>query len=484
MPIYEQGYYNLPKFIGEQYPETTQLRCLTVYVPDDDQYEMQLLTLMNVAGKKAAWFTENDEQRVARADIWQKAYRETLLAMECGCFDCDDVADCIETNPATRAAIRSIFNGSPNFPPGEEMTTEQLTADLVAGSNPSCSLSVLYGQCIQAVEYTNSAVENVLQRIEVDSNIVELTDALSEFPLVGWAKEAIGGQIALDLMQYYQNALIEQYLAQYDEILEDQLACDIYCLCKNDCQITVERIFQAYQTRLEGYITLPELTHINDFLEFMVGIEQNSTYVVEFAHWVAWGVAKLGNFFFAKAFNDILGEVLQDASDNIGYTDCACNWCFLQDLITSDGGWVRQGAATNGDWSMSVGWVSGCDPTNCVKQTFIRHTFASDVRLLQWDVTYAAQNQIPAPDGSARPIVMRGYNASNVLQFTQTKDVVYGTGDTYVWTGDATVRYVEIALTPANRAGSCTCASLGGGSQITASKFKGVGDNPFGGDNC
>lgn len=281
----------------------------------------------------------------------------------CDVIDCDEVAACIEENERARAAVRSVLGGNPANPPGYEMTPGQKTTNLVAGSNPSCDPEILYGQCIQVLQWTNQAVVDVLEKIEVTSNTVELVDALSEFPLIGWIKEAIGGQITLDMMQYYQNALIEQYNAQYTQELEDEIACEIYCLCAPDCEIIIERIFEVYRARLETYITVPALSDLVDLIEFVAGVAQDSTFVVELAHFFAWGSAALGNFFFAKAFNALLSEVLQDASGNGGYVDCDCVdfWEKTWDLELENAGLSVASSAAK--WTFGVGWEVN-SPTN------------------------------------------------------------------------------------------------------------------------
>lgn len=260
---------------------------------------------------------------------------------------CDLVAECFASDATFRESVIASLMSDPAFvssitgivgqktiptsyPPG--VPNPSSTTNLAGTSNPTCDPDILWAQCLALVVDTNSAITDVLEKTEVSTNVVELIDALSDFPIVGWAKDAVGGSITIGLIQYYQEAVAEGYAAQYTTTaggVQDQLACAIFCACQEDCEITVERMFQVYKTRLEQYVTVPSLSTMVDLLEFAAGINQDSTMVVDMAFFVAWGGAALGSFLYGKmfstSFNLMMDLAVNDASDDwiLLCEDCA-----------------------------------------------------------------------------------------------------------------------------------------------------------------
>lgn len=260
---------------------------------------------------------------------------------------CDLVAECFASDATFRESVIASLMSDPAFvssitgivaqetipttyPPG--VPNPSPTTNLAGTSNPTCDPDILWAQCLALVMDTHAAITDVLEKTEVSTNVVELIDALSDFPIVGWAKDAVGGSITIGLIQYYQEAVAEGYAAQYTTTaggVQDQLACAIFCACQDDCEITVERMFEVYKTRLEAYVTVPSLYTMVDLLEFAAGINQDSTMVVDMAFFVAWGGAALGSFLygkmFSKSFNLLMDLAVNDANDDwiLLCEDCA-----------------------------------------------------------------------------------------------------------------------------------------------------------------
>ena len=125
-------------------------------------------------------------------------------------------------------------------------------------------------------------------------------------------------------MQYYQEAIAEQYDAQYTTDYENELACALFCLARDDCELSIDRLFDLFKSRLLDYITVPPLEHITDLIEFAAGVSQDSTYVVDLAFFFAWGSAKLGSFFFGKVFDTTFQLLLK-----LSVNDANNDWSLL-----------------------------------------------------------------------------------------------------------------------------------------------------------
>lgn len=243
-----QGYYNLPRFVGENYGETSELRCLTVFIPDGDEYAAQLLTLMNVAGTKAAWYTETDEQREARANIWQLAYRQTHQALEEGCMDCEGVQECIEEHEGTKNAIRTLIQEAGLQEKGAPLSAPLVSAPL-NNPNVTCDLDALYGSAVQIVQVTNRQIEDFLELIEAITNNQEaVSEALEFIPFFG---DVIPLPEIASFVQQIREWLQEAYIAGYDLSLETEFICDLFCLGKLECEITMETARNYFWSRAE-----------------------------------------------------------------------------------------------------------------------------------------------------------------------------------------------------------------------------------------
>jgi len=277
-----------------------------------------------------------------------------LRGVDCPMQICELMIECIQNDEDVRNALSGILGSRAN-PPGNPMTSLQKGENLAGETNPTCNKAVLSGQCSQVLAYTNQLIVDVLEKIEVTSNIVELVDAASEFPIVGWLKDLSGAQTALALIQYYQNAIAEEYNAQYTQALADEIANEIYCACRDDCEVTIERIFEVYAARLATYITVPTIADLIDLIEFVVGVSQDASFVVELAHFFAWGSAALGNFFFGGRFNGFLKEAIEGSGANNNYVDALCEtaWEHTFDFTSGTEGWT----AALATYSAGVGWV-------------------------------------------------------------------------------------------------------------------------------
>lgn len=297
--------------------------CYTMQIPNASEYRQALRGVLAELGKAYNWSqTEGQSSDPANeaAQLWR-------VALNTGVYDdceepmsCADVANCIETDTAVQEAIQTLTGNSINdrvvvpatYPPGTPNPTPDY--NLATGTNPTCNLDILWAQCLAITQNTNLAIVDVLQKIEVTSNAAELLDALTEVPLIGWAKEALGGQAALDLINYYQEAVEEQYIAQYTETpggVQDTIACAIFCACKDDCEITINRLYDVLKLRVEVYVTVPTLATFEDLIDFVAGLSQDNTMVVDAAFFFAWGAIKFGSFFFGRPFDITLSMLLQ-----------------------------------------------------------------------------------------------------------------------------------------------------------------------------
>lgn len=251
------------------------------------------------------------------------------------CMDfCEQMIDCINDNTATRAALKKLIGqmafGSSG---GEALDSAELSDNLAADSNPACNKDILWAQCIKITNETHLAIIDALQKAEVSTNLAEFIDnAQDSLPLIGELLKFFGVDAILNTFTYYQNVLAETYEAQYTETsggTRDQIAYAIFCKCEADCIVTVDRILDAMTERLVVYIAPPSLSGLINLLETLAGVAQDTTFVVELAFYVAWGLVKISGFLFGAYYKPNLLKILLELAADEPSND----WLIMQGLF-------------------------------------------------------------------------------------------------------------------------------------------------------
>lgn len=330
--------YELAQLQAADYPVTEDVRCICVYIPAEIEHVKILAGLFAIASRTAIW-AGTPEEREAHAAVWLKAFEMTDWDT---CFGCDDVADCIETSENVQTQIRNVFGGSnpfTNHTVGEPLPESEYTADQTAGTNPTCDYDILWAQCLATVQYFNRAIIDVLERLEAATNVVEIIDALEELPIVKYVANITGVSTGIELIGYFQETLQEQYEAEYDTALENDLACALFCAARNDCQLSINTMFDVFSDRITSLIADPDaIGTLVDMVEVLAGLEFDSTIVVDLAMWVCAAGWKLGNFIFGEAA-DLSFEMLMMLAVNDASNDwlilCDCPECEITYEVTT-----------------------------------------------------------------------------------------------------------------------------------------------------
>jgi len=364
--------FSVARFQTSEAPEVEGLRCVRVMVPDDDSYVRILAAMVAEMTRRTNWEGEQTD-RTTRANLCEIGYYNTDWG---GCVNCDEVADCIENDEGVQDAITDIINANSGFPAefpyGQNLPTSYTSSNLAEGTNPTCDLGILWAQCLAITMVTNDAIVDTLEKVEASANAVEFANAaLSSIPLVATAKNLAGIDGALDMVNYYQEAVLEGYQAQYTVTpggVQDQIACALFCACKADCEITIDRIIGVLQVRLAVYVAPPSLAGFVDFIETLAGVNQDTTFVVDLAFFVAWGAIKTANFFFGQVYNGILELIIALAVDEASpdwalLCDCPEQLCAFYDLTASDFDFVPgDGFGSSTEYASGIGFRSIIQP--------------------------------------------------------------------------------------------------------------------------
>lgn len=281
---------------------------------------------------------------------------------------CSQVIDCLKNDKDTKDALSDIINlllgGAGTVTPGQPLTEEQFQHDYVEGTNPTCDPVIVGRQCNAFIQFWNRANHDLLEKIAVAENVLELAEQIAGLPGVNLIADQAGITSAFNFIEYMVNAIKEQYEAgDTDEKMKD-LALQLWCLCKDDCQITLERFFQMTAENINGLIPksfTEAITTLNQILETLFGIDVEGELTVDLIFWLNGVLAKVVSMVTFKMADRALAFLLNSAKgdatydlDTSGY-DCPAE-CFDEfDFEIDNGDW----ASSNRDGQWKATYVEG-----------------------------------------------------------------------------------------------------------------------------
>ena len=314
---------NLPSPVT---PPTTT--CFRIRIPNAVEYKA---ALFGVLGQLAEWYTWDHPLNGAdcpdceeAAQLWAKALAEATFEEECDeTMSCADVADCIENNPTTRNIIQQIIS-SQSTPgelatPGQAMTTVQATTPLNPAP-PDCDPDVLWAQCEQLTNYMVDAARDTLEYIETYSNALEGAQFIELAPFLGTIIDEAQIDKAIDFINWIQENVKEYFEAADTTLNRQAIACSIFCACRADCEITIDRIWGTINERLGGILNPGDIDSLDDFIDAALTLIGSETIALDAALVVITGFAKFAGYLGVKGIDKTLNLVLKvamnDANDD------------------------------------------------------------------------------------------------------------------------------------------------------------------------
>lgn len=283
---------------------------------------------------------------------------ETALMSECECIDCEYLTNCLQPlfdqiTDALAVMQRQLNRIEYGYEdrPGNQLPPDKLNGNMAGGSNPTCDLDILWAQCIQLIGMTNEFITDVLERIESSTNTIDAAEVIGNLPFI----DEFGGDAVQSYVQLLNEGIAESYAAQYTVTLRDEMACALFCLCKDDCTISIERINRIFVDYLKDeFGDAPSLfANIGALMSYLLDGSIESDIVVYAMYMLWWGVVGVGGSLAGlEQSNYTLAVILQLAADDpsddwqVLCTDCPEPWQYNTDFADEGAnGWVI-GAAT------------------------------------------------------------------------------------------------------------------------------------------
>jgi len=364
------SFYRMPKQVASEYPVVEGTRCVSVQIPDDVAFLPVLAAA--VAALCNTWSSVGTvDDRRAYAEMWQRAYAATDWE---GCMDCADVADCIDTSPDVQIAIENVIQqqqGAEN-----PVSTNAAGANLLSGLD-GCAFNNLWGAIDDFVDWLNDNNTDFLDRITSASTPAKRAAVLSD-SIPGFTGAALGGSLSAAIT-FLSSQLKGEYEENYDTIYADGLKCELFCIAKENCTLTIRDVYLVLAARV-GYTPADQLFYSG--LIFTVFGEWTGT---QFADVMMF--TQMGAFLFMGGFGGYLGVNPVSNALAMGWDDpsddwmvkCECpdTWTYILDSTTMPS-WVEIPDGAGG-----VGTIDG---TVITQTTGV--AFGQDITGIQIRITF------------------------------------------------------------------------------------------------
>ncbi|MBT8449370.1 MAG: hypothetical protein KJO69_06750 [Gammaproteobacteria bacterium] len=381
---------------------------------------------------------------------------------------CDAVVDCInDPESGLSDAIVDLIN-STAYDNSVSIGQGQNESVLGNGYNPTCDFDILYGQIRQLVDYLHAVNVDILEIIEVASNLL---DGFAE--VIGDIKGIDGSAIAtgVDWLAFIQDNIAENYDAQVTTTYLEVVACDLFCIAKENCAVTPTILYDYFSDKLSNSITIEGL--FDATLGYLITGAWTGSQIADFMFLSQLALrSQLGRVLDFSAYFDINTRMQIYSNDPDGDWATLCDNCdyhweqvfdFTQELYSSE--WVASNPTYPPIWITDTAIEGGRDALGC--RDSARFDFpARTITFVEAEFTY--QNTA----SNTRDSGFYGGNAGNELLIDE-RDFRAGSGSyNYEWNGSMdSVDRLYLKFGSRNGASSY--------SRCTRLTIRGLGTNPF-----
>jgi hypothetical protein len=466
--------------------------CITIPSSIEDVFYQVLLGQISEMAKEYYWKAEGTMTPEMAAFLWSQTLAMTSGDLEeCSTMSCEDVADCIESNAATQAAIQAFLEsagygsgqGTPTTPSIYTGNQELLDGSQITG----CDNDSLFGAVTQLVDLMNTMLTDFFEFVEGETEQVEKWAALLE-------AIPITNILAIDDLIQFADQLIENiaqsYAAEYTAQLRDEFRCDLFCLVKDTCELS----FQAWADYFMGLLgeAIVDNAFSNTIAWFTGGNFSNEE-IVYAGHALICQVFAYGSkwldfdmAWFAKVVTASMND--PDSDWTILCTECADDeWCYSLDLtafalydFSGSIGTQNMGTLNGSQWDSSNANVSAGQ--GFMRGIAIGWAFGLTATINRVEIDYSAVEGV-ATGGAiinpARVFLRTGGTTNYDSQASLIPD----------WGSTLTADFTGISQSCDNiriwqNTDNTSSDDRSGSGNITGVRIYGTGTNPFGADNC
>lgn len=295
--------------------------------------------------------------------IWTRAL------IEGGTLTCEQIIDCIENDADTKAALMQYLLENGISPAGNNASSSDVTmtpaqsAENLLPADFTCDSPHMMAVSRKIVQELNDASADMFQSIELLTNTAEagiiVTDGLPVADTLNNVAE---------LIDWLLETITEQYLASYNSSSENTLACAIYCIMQEDCEITYHDLISVMETYANPSDPFPETSDFQAIADWFMNLDTTiGLGIVATWFWVLLQAMRFGSgTIFELAGLTGLKSIIDQNAGLVDYSFDECDDCPPSETPTAywlwewDGGMGTQGSVEsttpdsvfeNGGWN-------------------------------------------------------------------------------------------------------------------------------------
>lgn len=165
---------------------------------------------------------------------------------------CALIIDCIENDEDTRNAIKDLVLTDPDINNYITNLASQTTLSITDREKNllkpgQCEFDYIFNQVSVTVQLLHDLTEDLFEAIEVGTNALERASILaSSVPIFG---QVVPFDELLQFADQLVEEIAEDYIGAYDEALYDSIRCEIFCIVKGDCSVSIDRLIGYYEEK-------------------------------------------------------------------------------------------------------------------------------------------------------------------------------------------------------------------------------------------
>jgi len=474
-----QTRFSVSRFDADNTPQPEGLRCVSVFVPDDDKFVVLLAGLVGLTTRATNWEGVQSNREIL-AQLCLAGFVETDWS---GCMDCGDVQNCIETDEGVQGAlteqiVNNIENNTDvgqsiiNFIQENNTTGTNMPETVSGGSmvpdgtfetDGDCDEDKVGTGCEYLSRYIDGMVSDFFELLASQTENAKIAaKAAGAIPVLGdYIQSAAEFAIAL------QEKIAVTYAGAQSEENILSIACDFKCRAGLTCSLSIDDAIDVIVTRL-GTISPSEFGEIITLLitGTFAGVQ-----IVETGYLVALAALKFGQAFGPNVGIRPIGQIMQ-----IGAAD-------------SNAGWEEWCPDCPEDWEVDINLQTASDaaPGDVPIGTFVFGTGVVSVNT--GGTGYVAQVHFSGMDWSSSTLSKVQFWANaDVADGGAFRGMIYVTGGSVTLhdlgggeTGDYTLTDSSPESTPDDiYLDISNTAGTPGTNIFTRYRLTGTGPNPFG----
>lgn len=360
--------------------------CFSIQVPNALEYRSAFKGALASLAQAWTWAQTAGSDNAASyeaAELWQQRLNEAFYSLDCGGepMSCDDVTDCIETNPGTKAAVQALSYSTPidgyTYPPGTPLTPGQMTARL--NEIDECAFDAYWAQVEQYVDFMVDLGQDVLDQIAAYSAALDAGENVPMGQFLGKLKNSSTAGKVIDFLQWALTVVKAAYEAADNATNRNAIKCAIFCANRDACLITIQGTLDVLNDRLGGLLTPGDLEDLPSMIDAFLVAGFDPALALDL--WITFlmGSAKTAGMFGLQGIDETLNLVLavavNDANNDweLLCEDCPpIDACIEQDFSTgATNGWADTSSPGTFSNFTSTGVSRGADATQIAIQKAI-----------------------------------------------------------------------------------------------------------------